>query len=138
MNRSEFQNVAKLRVREAKVLLDNQRYDGAYYLLGYALECALKACIAKQFRRYDIPDKKRVEQSYTHDLEKLISLAGLQNDFENEKRINGNFRANWAIVKDWSEQARYRTGRPAIEANDFYVACTGKRDGVLTWLKKYR
>ncbi len=47
MNRSDLQNLATIRLRDAEVLLDNGRYDGAYYLLGYVIECALKACIAK-------------------------------------------------------------------------------------------
>ncbi len=48
MNRSDFQRLTRLRLDEAKVLLANERYQGAYYLIGYAVECALKACIAKQ------------------------------------------------------------------------------------------
>ena len=45
--------------------------DGAYYLAGYAIECALKACIAKATRRYDFPDRKKVDASHTHDLREL-------------------------------------------------------------------
>ena len=40
MNRPQFQNVTKLRVKEARVLLDAAQYAGAYYLIGYAVECA--------------------------------------------------------------------------------------------------
>jgi hypothetical protein len=47
MNRNDLQNLSRLREKEAKVLLDNGCFAGAYYLLGYAVECALKACIAK-------------------------------------------------------------------------------------------
>ena len=35
-------------------------WDAAYYMIGYCVECALKACIAKQIRRFDFPDKKLV------------------------------------------------------------------------------
>lgn len=45
MNRVDFRQLAGLRIAEAKVLLDNNLYAGAYYLAGYAVECALKACI---------------------------------------------------------------------------------------------
>jgi len=37
-------------------------FDGAYYLAGYAVECAIKACIAKGTRRYEFPDKRKVLQ----------------------------------------------------------------------------
>ena len=47
MNRGEFQEIANIRLRDAKVLLDNECFDGAYYLAGYVIECALKAWIAK-------------------------------------------------------------------------------------------
>lgn len=57
MNRADLQVLARLRLAEAKVLFDNRRYEGAYYLLGYAIECALKAYIAKQTKRYDFPEK---------------------------------------------------------------------------------
>ena len=53
MNRNDFQKISRLRVKEAKALLDSGYPVGAYYLMGYAVECALKACIAKQTKRYD-------------------------------------------------------------------------------------
>jgi len=34
-------------------------FDGAYYLAGYAVECALKACIAKGTQRFEFPDKRK-------------------------------------------------------------------------------
>ena len=51
ISRSDFQWLAKTRIREAKALLDNGLFDGAYYLAGYAVECALKACIVKKIRK---------------------------------------------------------------------------------------
>ncbi len=33
MNRNDFQQLVDIRLKEAKVLLDNQCFDGAYYLL---------------------------------------------------------------------------------------------------------
>lgn len=51
MKRSDLQKLARIRLKEAKVLLDNRQYSGAYYLSGYVIECALKACIAKQTRK---------------------------------------------------------------------------------------
>jgi HEPN domain-containing protein len=49
--------MAMVRLKEANVLLRLGLSDGAYYLAGYAVECALKACIAKGTRRYEFPDK---------------------------------------------------------------------------------
>jgi hypothetical protein len=47
MNRAELQRLAKERISDAKVLLAARHWSAAYYLAGYAVECALKACIAK-------------------------------------------------------------------------------------------
>ncbi len=41
MNRAQLQELTKLRVEEAKILYENNCFNGAYYLLGYAVECAL-------------------------------------------------------------------------------------------------
>ena len=47
MNRTDLQQPALTRLAEAKALLAAGFPAGAYYLAGYAVECALKACIAK-------------------------------------------------------------------------------------------
>jgi len=83
-------------------------YDGAYYLAGYAVECALKACIAKDTRRHQFPDKKRVDLSHSHDLLQLIRVAGLEDEHNELVRSDRDFEMNWEVVKRWSEQSRYR------------------------------
>ena len=80
MNRLDFQRLSKIRLREAKALLDRRGYDGAYYLGGYAVECALKACIARKTKRYEFPDKKVMERIYSHKLTELLEVAGLRLD----------------------------------------------------------
>lgn len=49
MNRKDLQELSKLRLKEAKLLIDNNSFDGAYYLCGYSVECALKAWIRKHW-----------------------------------------------------------------------------------------
>lgn len=138
MNRSDLQNLARMRLREAKVLFDNRRYEGAYYLLGYAVECALKAYIAKQTRRYDFPpDRKFVNDIYTHDLNKLLSVSGLEPEYLKEANRNPNFELNWTIVKDWSEQSRYASGVSRAKSKDFRSAVVGRKTGIFPWLQKH-
>jgi len=45
VNRSEFQELVEVRLADADTLIKQGRYDAAYYLAGYAVECALKACM---------------------------------------------------------------------------------------------
>jgi HEPN domain-containing protein len=137
MNRDDLQCITRLRVKEAKVLLENGYFSGAYYLLGYAVECAIKACIAKRIKRYDFPDRKLINDSYSHELEKLLSVSGLKAELQKEIRNNPNLEVNWAIVKDWSVESRYLPDISETTAKDFYSAVTARRNGVLSWLKKW-
>ena len=127
-----------MRIREAKILLDNKRYEGSYYLAGYAVECALKACIAKKTRRHDFPpNEKTVREFYTHELEKLVRGADLGGALKTREDADVQFSLNWAVVKGWKEQARYEPYIDAKRAHDLYSAITDKKHGVLAWLKKY-
>lgn len=47
MDRTQLQQLAELRLRDADALLAARQWAAAYYLLGYCIECALKACVAK-------------------------------------------------------------------------------------------
>lgn len=136
MNRTTFQRISEIRRREALVLLTAGEYPGAYYLVGYAVECALKACVAKQVRRYDFPDKNLANEVFTHDLKKLMKLSGLALELEKEMEINKLLELNWAVVKDWSESARYDIGISESQARDLYSACTARRSGVLNWIRR--
>lgn len=107
-SRSDFQWLAKTRIQEAKALLDKTLFDGAYYLAGYAVECAFKARIVKKIRRSELPDKNFINDIYTHKLDKLLGLAELQVEYEEAMR-HKQFAENSKTVKDWSEAARYET-----------------------------
>jgi hypothetical protein len=136
VNRSDLKKLAEIRLQESATLLKERKYDGAYYLCGYVIECALKACIAKQTRRSEFPDRDLVRESYTHDLTKLVKLAGLEQDLKREAHSNPDFSDYWNTVKDWNELSRYaRTKAPA--AHDLYTAVSDRQNGVLQWVKRY-
>lgn len=135
MNRRDLQNLSSLRLREARALFDLRQYSGAYYLAGYAVECALKACIAKQTRRYDFPDKKITSGSYTHDLGGLAITAKLNAAFLQRSSQDKFFEANWSLIKTWSEESRYRTINKS-DCSAFLDAIMEEQHGVLPWLKQ--
>lgn len=107
MNRADLQALATRRLRDAEILLLNSRYDAAYYVAGYSVECALKACIARMTKESDFPDKARTDKAWTHSLEKLIDAAELKPTLSLAREQSADFDQNWAIVKDWSEHSRY-------------------------------
>jgi hypothetical protein len=137
MNKTELENLAVIRIKEAKILLAADCYHGAYYLAGYALECTLKACIAKQIKAFDFPNKQLANDSYTHNLTKLLTTAGLKQNLIEEENQNKEFKANWAIVIQWSEESRYKSAITKQETEDFFNAITDDNSGILQCLKKY-
>ncbi len=137
MNRSNLQQLAKLRLREAKILLDNRCHPGAYYLIGYAIECAFKACIAKQTKRHDFPNRNLANSIYTHDLNTLLKFSGLEKKHRDQSNKNPNFELNWTIVKDWKEDARYSLQITKDQAQALYTAVVSRKDGILPWLQKW-
>jgi hypothetical protein len=133
MLRRDFQNLSAVRIREAKALAHVRLYDGAYYLGGLAVESALKSSIARMTQRHEFPDLRRVNRAYTHNLEDLLGLAGL------EPRLDATeaaVRDAWARTKGWSVETRYRVGRPEAEVLEFLDAVAG-RHGVQRWLRQF-
>jgi hypothetical protein len=135
VNRTELHALADIRIADANVLLDGGRYQAAYYLVGYAVECALKAAVAKQIREHDFPDRKLILDSYTHDLSQLLAISGLKPQLEARVSADKTFEVNWTTVKDWNESSRYDTTITDVKARDLFTAVTDRGHGVLAWLK---
>ena len=131
--RALLQQLAGLRLEEAKALARQRQFSGAYYLAGYAIECALKARIAAQFRANEIPDKSLVNKIYTHDLAELLRLAGLEAELETGRQADSDLDRRWSITKSWNEQARYSvwTEEQALAIIDAIDAGPG---GLFRWL----
>lgn len=135
--RAEFQQLAEDRLAEAKALLDLGRWDGAYYLAGYAVELALKACIIKRLMATDgFPDKDLSKNSYTHVVRTLAETAGIYDSLKTAMDADPNLELNWNLVREWSEQKRYhRIGKD--EAESLFAAITDVATGVLTWIRTH-
>ncbi len=100
MDRKKLQTLAKVRLKDAKALLGRKRWSGAYYLCGYFIECALKACLLRHLGEsaaiFGDPDYlKQLSACWTHDLVKLVKLAGLDADFGAARGMNVALEAFW-------------------------------------------
>lgn len=133
MNRAEFQSLAIERLGDAEALLSAGRYSRSYYVTGYCIECALKACIARKTMQDEFPPKDGPKY-YVHDLTRLLDYAGLGHAFAEKAGNDTAFLSNWAIVKDWTEEARYQT-RGQLQAVEILAAVKDPEHGVLQWLK---
>lgn len=135
-DRATFQRLAEQRLAEAKLLFVNGHASGAYYLAGYAIECALKARIASAFQAGTIPSLSLVRDVYTHDLSRLLSLAELKDELEAAMKIDPHLKQCWTTVENWSEQARYELW-PNEDARRMLEAVGTDDEGLLPWLKKH-
>lgn len=135
MNRRDLQILSKHRFQEAKLLLDAAHFSGCYYLAGYSIECAIKACIAKATQRFDFPDKQRATDSYTHDFSKLLRVAGLEKSLRDSRVQDPQLESNWIVVDAWSESSRYEL-RAEADARVIMQAVSQPRHGVLPWLMR--
>ncbi len=136
MNRLQFQKLAQVRIEEAQALFGARKYDGAYYLAGYSVECGLKACVAKLTKKHDFPEKDFVKGAYTHNFDDLIRTAKLGISFKHDLGRHARLKSNWEIVKDWKEDSRYNRWTRA-EARAMIEAITETPHGVLSWIKQY-
>jgi hypothetical protein len=136
MNRFDLRRLAEARLLDADILFTNNRYSSAYYLGGYVVECALKACIAKNVRKGEFPDKAIVLQSYSHKLMDLTGVAGLKQQLQTQINLDPNFSVNWALIITWSVESRYESWTRA-QARDLLTAVGDQQSGVLPWLRTH-
>jgi HEPN domain-containing protein len=140
VNRKQWQNVAKERLKDAKALLGRKRWAAAYYLSGYVIECGLKACLLRHLGESDAvfgDDQylKELVKCWTHDLVKLIKLAGLEAAFGVACSANPVLNAHWGVVKDWKETSRYVETKPEPDARAMFEAVSHNPDGVFKWIQ---
>ena len=137
MNRRSLRMLARERLKDARLLHRAGRYSGCYYLCGYVIECALKACIARQTERHDFPDKKFAIDIHTHNIERLLDLAELKVAFKEARNQDRSLADNWLIVLTWNESYRYDISSGIEDASGLLQAIIDPHHGVLTWIKKH-
>jgi HEPN domain-containing protein len=134
VNRLQLQRLATIRLADAEALIDKGRWAAAYYLAGYAIECGLKACLLKHLGESgavfgDPAYLKELAKCWTHDLMKLVTLAGLEANLSAALRANPGLVSNWGLVKAWEETSRYEE-KDEASAKALYQAITDNADGV--------
>jgi hypothetical protein len=139
VNRAQLQKLVEVRVGDAAYLLVAQRWEAAYYLLGYAVECALKSCVLRYQHDTgaifaDADYLKIVAGCWTHDVKRLLRLAGLERELGSACGANPALKGHWDVVALWSEGSRYRLPT-AAEARALYEAVTDEPNGVLQWIR---
>jgi HEPN domain-containing protein len=101
-----LRELARSRLLDAEVLFAAKRFDGAFYLCGYAVELALKARICRTLKWNGFPETGQefhgLQSVKTHDLTVLLKFSGL------EGRVKTTFMPEWSNVQEWNPERRYQ------------------------------
>ena len=119
--RTDLIKIARGKLKDAAVLCENRRYDGASYICGYAVELTLKARICKTLKWKGYPESNSKFQNYqsfrTHDLNVLLHLTG------REEFVKTNYMVEWSGVNEWESKSRYNmTGSVTKEDTQLMIA----------------
>jgi HEPN domain-containing protein len=139
VNRADFQDLADSRIAEAKWLITGGMYESAFYMAGYAVECGLKACIAKLTNQFDFPPRNTQRDCYTHDFAVLLETAQLEDLLLADRKANSALDISWSTVRTWKEDCRYnpRGSKTLAQVQSLILAIEDPQHGVLTWLRQY-
>jgi hypothetical protein len=123
--RTEQYKASVHRKVDAEKLRDAHRWRGAMYLLGYAVECNLKAKLMERYRHLHLQElqtylRRRFRPDvdvFTHSLHDLMTWT------ENEARITDSLRQAWGQVSKWQVDWRYSPeAGTERECGDFFRA----------------
>jgi HEPN domain-containing protein len=105
---AELKAMARARIKDSRVLFKAGRYDGAYYLCGYAVEIALKARICKTLKWPDFPESssefKGLASLKSHSFEDLLRFSG-----KDDLIRSARYGSYWSLVSQWNPENRYKT-----------------------------
>lgn len=150
-NPEQIRQLANERLSEAKILCDNGKYDGAFYLAGYSIELILKAKICNQLGVDNLFDEeckvhgiREVRKAIkTHDIAVLLIFSGLRKKFEIAKSENRVLEQTNIRLFDtaghcvWNEQIRYQSVGSQLAGNvQELVELLNHEEGLLQWIDK--
>ncbi len=139
MTRADWQQIAEERLLAAQALLAARLWASAYYLAGYAVEAGLKSCILVRVVAFpgllfQDGGNKYSAECWTHDIDKLVKLAGLEATYRADIAANPALENSWLKVLEWNEKSRYRMKTQA-DAEELYNAIVDISNGVMQWLR---
>lgn len=124
ISKKTLRELVDQKLKDADILLANRRYAAATYIVGYALELALKLKICKIFKfAQGFPENKaefifyqnsaksqpllagtitQIKDIRNHDLNKLLFYSGV------EVQIKQNFLNEWNLAVNWDPEMRYK------------------------------
>jgi hypothetical protein len=121
----DLDRIAMARLADAEALAKAERFDGAVYVCGYAVEIALKARICRTLNWIGFPTSgewfHRLPNFRTHDLGTLLHLSG------REEAILSARNVLWKPIKKWRPELRYQAIGSSVAVDvENMITCTAK------------
>jgi HEPN domain-containing protein len=102
----------------------------ALFHVGSATECALKALIMQRERLNNWPARDMRPELWTHSLWRLIRIAGVELD------PNDEGAASWHVVLNWDRNQAYDPKPMPRKVARQWVAAAFDEEGVVTWIRR--
>ena len=92
--------------------------------------------MARTIQQHDFPDKKFINDAYTHKLKDLVRLdPALWTELQNEISSDVKLRSNWNTVFSWNDENRYELVEE-LQAKSLYEAAAEPGSGVMEWIRR--
>jgi hypothetical protein len=132
ISEKSLRQLSTKRLNDARVLLNNKRYNASKYICGYAIELSLKLNICKIFKfdlgfpesvieldsykeKNDFLKEIKIRNLKIHDFNKLLFYSGKESDVKLE------LLDEWGKVLEWNPNIRYyNSSIKKSEAEEFY------------------
>lgn len=138
INRTILKSLVVRKLKASKALYTAGDYDTAGYILGYVVECGLKAIICKTLNLREYPDTGRHFNVFaSHSLDLLLILSGYSCELDITRKSNKHLKNNWQkLTKDWSPDVRYKQGVYSQDLiKEKLVAIEDSKYGFLAWFQ---
>lgn len=142
----ELRKVSSARLKTVETLIGVNDWDMAGYLMGYVLECALKAAICRNLKLKEYPDNIKHDKMrnffITHDFETLLIVSGMFDIFKLKKRPK-RVLDNWShftiyYQSNWTD-TRYKPGCwKDTDVKLLYTNLTETPYGILNQIKGHK
>jgi len=144
-NSSDFEKLAENRLKTIDILISNREWGVAVYLMGFVLECVLKASACKALNLNSYPDFQKTKNikitNYflTHDFDMLLLVSGASNIFG----LSGQGASSWSgftqeytKIGKWTD-IRYDTLTQFDETitKNLFGYLTKEPDGIIPLIK---
>ncbi|MDE3055600.1 MAG: HEPN domain-containing protein [Verrucomicrobiota bacterium] len=123
---SELFALAQERLEDARALFEKNRFEGAFYLCGYAVEMGLKYKTCKTLDWDEYYSEGQEYRSFkTHKFDELLRFSGM------EKQKNSLFMAEWLVITKWDPEIRYSSKKQSPEDVKLMIDATASLLGKL-------